>query len=300
MIARVGFSGLGIMGRPMARNLLKAGFAMRVHSRTRARVDELVAAGAQAGQSPRDVAAHSDVLITMLPDTPDVREVMLGGEGVAVGGHSGLVVIDMSTISPSATQEIAGALASRGVRMLDAPVSGGESGARAGTLSIMVGGDEAVCNECRPVFAALGSRVTYIGPHGHGQIAKLCNQVVSVVTLQAVAEGLVLAAKAGVNVERVIEALSGGAADSWNLRNQGPRMLGRDFAPGFFVHLQQKDLRLAMVLANEAQVPLPGTALVQQFFSAIEASGGSKLGVQALILALERLAAIEPRTKAKS
>ena len=291
MSSRVGFIGLGIMGRPMARNLLKAGFAVTAHSRTRARVDELVADGAQAAGAAREVAARSDVVITMVPDTPDVRAVMLGPDGVLEGAHAGLTAIDMSTISPAATQEIARALGARGVRMLDAPVSGGETGAIAGRLSIMVGGEEAVFNECRPLLAAMGTRITYIGPHGHGQIAKLCNQVVGVVTLQAVAEGLMLAAKAGVDVGRVIEALSGGAADSWNLRNQGPRMLARDFTPGFFVHLQQKDLRLAMELANGARAPLPGTALVQQLFTAVEAGGGSRHGVQALILALEGLAA---------
>ncbi len=291
--ARIGFIGLGIMGRPMARNLLKAGFAVTAYSRTRARVDELVADGAQVAGSPREVAARSDVVITMVPDTPDVRAVMLGPDGVIEGAHAGLTAIDMSTIAPSATQEMAGVLGRRGVRMLDAPVSGGESGAIAGTLSIMVGGEESVFNECRPVLAAMGTRITYIGPHGHGQIAKLCNQVVGVVTLQAVAEGLMLAAKAGVDVARVIEALSGGAADSWNLRNQGPRMLARDFAAGFFVHLQQKDLRLAMELANAARAPLPGAALVQQLFTAVEAGGGSHHGVQALILALERLAGNE-------
>jgi 2-hydroxy-3-oxopropionate reductase len=290
MLSRVGFIGLGIMGRPMARNLLQAGFTVVAHSRTRARVDELVAVGALAGESPRDVSARSQVVITMVPDTPDVRGIMLGSQGVIEGAHDGLIAIDMSTISPAATQEIAAELAARGVRMLDAPVSGGESGASAGTLSIMVGGDEALFNECRPVFAAMGKRITYIGPQGHGQIAKLCNQVVSALTLEAVAEGLVLAAKAGVDVQRVIEALSGGAADSWNLRNQGPRMLRRDFAPGFFVHLQQKDLRLAMELCRALQAPLPGAALVQQLLTAVEAQGGRDLGTQALVLALERLA----------
>jgi 2-hydroxy-3-oxopropionate reductase len=297
MPSRVGFIGLGIMGRPMACNLLKAGFTVVACSRTRARIDELIAAGAEAGQSPREVAARSDVVISMVPDTPDVRAVCLGPDGVLEGAHPGLIVIDMSTISPAASREIAAALATRGVRMLDAPVSGGESGAIAGTLSIMVGGEEALFEACRPVFAAMGSRITYIGPQGHGQIAKLCNQVVSVLTLEAVAEGLVLARKAGVNVGRVIEALSGGAADSWNLRNQAPRMLARDFAPGFFVHLQQKDLRLVMELASTLQVPLPGAALAQQLLRAVEAEHGSKLGVQALVLALEQLAGIRAQAE---
>jgi 2-hydroxy-3-oxopropionate reductase len=289
---RIGFIGLGIMGRPMAGNLLKAGFRVVAHSRTRRAVDALVELGAEAGTSPGDVGARCDAVITMLPDTPDVRSVMLGPGGVIDGAHDGLIAIDMSTISPTATQEIAAALAAKGVRMLDAPVSGGESGAIAGSLSIMVGGDAAVCAECQPVFAAMGTRVTHVGPHGHGQIAKLCNQVVGVLTLEAVAEGMVLAGKAGVDVPRVIEALSGGAADSWMLRNQAPRMLARDFAPGFFVRLQQKDLRLVMELAATLGVPLPGTALVHQLFSAVEAGGGGELGTQALVLALERLAGI--------
>lgn len=293
MSTRVGFMGLGIMGRPMASNLLKAGFCVVAHTRTRSKVDALVALGAEAGSSPRDVATRSDIVITMVPDTPDVRHVMLGADGVIEGAHDGLVAIDMSTISPTATQEIAAVLASQGVHMLDAPVSGGEAGAIAGTLSIMVGGDEAVFTQCQPVFAAMGKRITYIGPHGHGQIAKLCNQVVGVLTLEAVAEGVVLASKAGVDVRRVIDALSGGAADSWMLRNQAPRMLARDFAPGFFIHLQQKDLRLVMELAGKLSAPLPGTALVHQLFSAVEAAGGGALGTQALVLALERLAGLD-------
>jgi len=292
---RVGFIGLGIMGQQMASNLLKAGFRVVAHSRTRSKVDALVALGAEAGTSPRDVARRCDVVITMVPDTPDVRHVMLGPDGVIEGAHDGLIAIDMSTISPTATQEIAATLAAKGVRMLDAPVSGGQSGAIAGTLSIMVGGDAAVFKQCEPVFAAMGTRITHIGPHGHGQITKLCNQVVGVLNLQAIAEGLVLATKAGVDVQRVIDALSGGAADSWMLRNQAPRMLARDFAPGFFIRLQQKDLRLVMELAGTLGAPLPGTALVHQLFSAVEATGGGELGTQALVLALERLAGLDSR-----
>ena len=289
----IGFIGLGIMGRPMARNLLKAGFAVVAHSRTRSRVDELANAGAVAGVSPRDVAMRSEVVITMVPDTPDVRQVVLGADGVYEGAHDRLVVIDMSTISPSATCEIAATLGQRDIRMLDAPVSGGEVGAIKGALSIMVGGAAEVFEECRPILAAMGDKITHVGPQGHGQIAKLCNQVAGVLSLQAVAEALMLATKAGVDANKVIEALSGGAADSWNLRNQGPKMLKRDFAPGFFIHLQQKDLRLAMELASQLNTPLPGGALVHQLFNAVEAHGGRELGVQALIQALEKLAGVE-------
>ena len=295
MITRVGFIGLGIMGRPMALNLLKADFQVVAWSRTATKIASLVEAGAEAATSPREAAAHADAVITIVSDTPDVREVMLGSDGVIEGAHPGLIAIDMSTISPAATVEIAATLQSAGIRMLDAPVSGGEAGAIAGSLSIMVGGDAAVFNECKPVFAAMGKRITYVGAQGHGQIAKLCNQVIGVLTLEAVAEGMVLAAKAGVDVQRVVEAVTGGAADSWMLRNQAPRMLARDFAAGFFIHLQQKDLRLVMELANRVHAPLPGTALVQQLFSAVEANGGSDLGTQALVLALERLANVEAK-----
>ncbi len=290
MALRIGFIGLGIMGRPMAENLLKAGFGVVAHSRTRAKVDALVGCGAEAGASPQEVAARSDVVITMLPDTPDVHAVMLGSDGVVAGAHPGLVAIDMSTISPLATREIAAELARHGVAMLDAPVSGGESGAVTATLSIMVGGDAEVVERCRPVFAAMGKKITHIGPQGHGQITKLCNQAVAVLNLQAVCEGVTLATKAGVDAKRVIEALSGGAADSWMLRHQAPRILARDFAPGFFIHLQQKDLRLVLELAAQLKLPLPGTALVQQMFTAVEAAGGGALGTQALVQALERLA----------
>jgi 2-hydroxy-3-oxopropionate reductase len=292
-VKTIGFIGLGIMGGPMARNLLRAGFRVVAHSRTRAKVDALAVDGAQPAANPAEVARHSDALITMVPDTPDVRQVLLGESGVIEGAAAGLVVIDMSTISPTATREMAQALAQRGVQMLDAPVSGGEIGAINAKLSIMVGGDAAVFERCRAVLAALGDKITYVGPQGHGQITKLCNQVAGVLSLQAVAEALLLATKAGVDPHKVIEALSGGAADSWNLRVQGPKMLQRDFAAGFFVHLQQKDLRLAMQLAGELSAPLPGAALVQQLFNAVEAHGGGKLGVQALVLALEELAGMQ-------
>lgn len=281
------FIGLGIMGRPMARNLLAAGFPLTVHSRTAARADGLLAEGAVWVSSPAAAARRSDVVITMVPDTPDVQEVLLGPEGVIAGAHAGLTVIDMSTISPTATCQMAGALKQQSIDMLDAPVSGGEVGAIRATLSIMVGGDAAVFERCRSVFAALGEKITHVGPQGHGQITKLCNQIAGVLSLQAVVEALLLATKAGVDANKVIEALSGGSADSWNLRNQGPKMLQRDFAPGFFIHLQQKDLRLALELAGQLDLPLPGAALVQQLLGVVAAHGGASLGVQGLVRALE-------------
>ena len=288
---RVGWIGLGIMGRPMARNLLKAGFRVVGYSRTKAKVDELVAAGGEAAQSPADVARRVEVTITMVPDAPDVEAVLFGTDGVVEAAQPGHVVVDMSTISPTATRLFAQRLASRGIEMLDAPVSGGESGAREGTLSIMVGGNEEVFVRCRPIFEALGRKITFMGAHGSGQMTKLCNQVAGVLTLQSVVEALLLAHAGGLDLHRVIEALSAGSADSWNLRNQGPKMLARDFAPGFFVRLQQKDLRIAPETAAELGLPLPGTALVRELFRVVEAYGGGELGVQALITALERMAA---------
>jgi 2-hydroxy-3-oxopropionate reductase len=289
----VSFIGLGIMGRPMARNLLAARFPLVVHSRTASKADGLVAEGAVWADSPAEAARRSDVVITMVPDTPDVRQVLLGRDGVVAAARPGLVVIDMSTISPAATREMAAVLKETGVDMLDAPVSGGEVGAIRGTLSIMVGGDAAVFERCRPVLAAMGEKITHVGPQGHGQITKLCNQIAGVLSLQAVVEALLLATKAGVDANKVIEALSGGSADSWNLRNQGPKMLQRDFAPGFFIHLQQKDLRLALELAGQLGVPLPGAALLQQLFGVVAAHGGGNLGVQGLVRALEIMAGVE-------
>jgi len=289
-IRRVAWIGLGTMGRPMSYNLQRAGFQVVGFSRSPQRVEPLVAAGGEAATDPAEAAHKADAVITMLPDTADVEQVLFGDKGVVHGIRAGCVVIDMSTISPRATRVFAQRLAVHGVEMLDAPVSGGETGARQATLSIMVGGKEEVFEHCRPIFSALGRKITYIGPHGSGQIAKLCNQVAGVLTLQSVCEALLLAAAAGVDVQRVIEAMSAGAADSWNLRHQGPKMLARDFNPGFYVRLQRKDLRLAAELAASVGVPLPACALVDQFFAAVEAQGGAELGVQALLLALEGLA----------
>lgn len=289
-IERVGWIGLGIMGRPMSHNLQRAGFHVIGFSRTPQRLEPLVAAGGEAATSPADVARRSEVVITMVPDTPDVEQVLFGEHGVVQGVRPGTIVIDMSTISPAATRCFAQRLAVHGVEMLDAPVSGGETGARQGTLSIMVGGKEPVFEQCRPIFAALGRKITYVGLHGSGQVTKLCNQVAGVLTLQSVCEALLLAKASGVDVHRVMEALTAGSGDSWNLRHQGPKMLERDFQPGFYVRLQRKDLRLACELGTSVGVPLPGTALVDQLFAAVEALGGSESGVQALILALEALA----------
>jgi 2-hydroxy-3-oxopropionate reductase len=286
---RVGVIGLGIMGAPMARNLLAAGHAMTVHGRTRARVDALVEAGAAAAGSPAELAGQVEAVITMLPDTPDVEAVIAGPAGILAGARPGLLAIDMSTIAPDAARALAARAASHGVVLLDAPVSGGEQGAIAGTLSIMVGGEREGFERAAPVFAALGRQVTYMGGPGQGQMTKLVNQVVGATTLAAVAEGVLLAARAGLDPAAVVRALEGGAAASWMLREQAPRMQRRDFTPGFMVRLQQKDLRLALAAANRLGVPLPVTALVQQLFAAVEARGGGALGTQALLTALEAL-----------
>src|SRR5579885_3575831 len=245
---RIGVIGLGIMGAPMARNLLRAGHAVVVYGRTRARVAALLAAGATAAPSPAALAAEVDAVVTSLPDTPDVEAVYLGEQGVLAGARPGLLAIDTSTIAPEAA---------RGVAFLDAPVSGGEQGAIAGTLAIMVGGEAEAVERARPIFAAIGRQTTHMGGPGQGQATKLVNQVIGAVTLAAVAEGIVLATRAGLDPAQVVAAVGGGAAASWMLANLGPRMQRRDFAPGFMVRLQQKDLRLALAAAARLGVPLP-------------------------------------------
>lgn len=287
---RTGFIGLGIMGRPMARNLLKAGYQLTVWNRSRPGIDALAAEGAAEADSPLAVAEQSDIVITILGDSPDTEQVALGERGVIEGAHEGLIHIDMSTISPAVTRRIAERYALAGVEMLDAPVSGGETGAINGTLSIMAGGKRDVFDRCRPLFEALGKTIVYCGPAGAGQVVKLCNQVVVAVNNLAMAEALVLAKKAGVEPATMVEAVRAGAGSSWALLNLAPKILEGDFAPGFKVWQQQKDLRLALELANQGSTPLPGTALVHQLFAALEAEGLGDAGTQALVKALEKLA----------
>lgn len=287
---RVGVVGTGIMGAPMARNLLRAGHTVLVHNRTPARTTALIEAGATAAPSPRVLAAGVDAVVVCVPDTPDVEMVVMGPDGVLAGATPGLLLIDTSTIAPRAARTLAEHAAAQGVDMLDAPVSGGEQGAISGTLSIMVGGRREAFDRAAPIFAALGKRATYMGGAGQGQMTKMVNQVVGAVTLAAVAEGIVLGAGAGLDPTALIEAVGGGAATSWMWTNLGPRMQRRDFAPGFMVKLQQKDLRLALAAAAEVATPLPMTALVQQLFSAVEAHGDGALGTQAIVTALEALA----------
>ena len=283
---RVGVIGLGIMGAPMARNLLRAGHEVVVRGRSRGRIEPLIALGAREAASPAAVARAVEVVVTSLPDGPDVEQVVTGREGVLAGASAGLLVIDTSTIAPDVARALAERAAASGVDFLDAPVSGGQQGAIDGTLSIMVGGAADAVTRARPVLDAIGRKVTYMGGPGKGQMTKLVNQVVGVTTLAAVAEGLLLAARAGLDPTAVIEAVGSGAAASWQLSNLGPRMQKGDFAPGFMVRLQQKDLRLALAAASSLDVPLPATAVVHQLLAMVEARGGGSLGTQALITAL--------------
>ncbi len=293
---RVGFIGLGIMGRGMARNILKAGFPLRVWNRTASRMDELAAEGAGPASSPGDLAFHSDIIITCVSDTPDVEQVLLGEGGVIHGARPGSLVIDMSTISPRATQRIAAHLAERHIHMLDAPVSGGSEGAARGTLSIMVGGDVTQFERALPVFQAMGKTITHLGPVGAGQTTKLVNQILVVGHALAMSEALLFAQAGGVDLRKALEAVSGGAAGSWMLSNRGPQILARDWRPGFTIDLQQKDLRLVLQEADRLGVPLPGTALIHQLYRTLQARGLGHEGNHALIKALENLAGIEVGT----
>ena len=291
----VGFIGLGIMGQPMARNLLKAGFGLVVHTRTRHKADGLLAGGALWADCPAAVARQAPMVITMVADSPDVEQVVLGPQGVIEGVRPGGVVIDMSTVSPRVERAIAQQLATRGVAYMDAPVSGGSWGAIQGTLAIMVGGEEDAFWRALPIFEAMGKSITYMGPSGAGQVTKLVNQVLVAVTLSGVAEALVFGAKAGADLTKTIEAVKGGAAGSWQLANLGPRILKGDFAPGFMITLQLKDLRLILEMAQELALPLPLTALVAQLYRAAAVDGKGECGTQAVVTVLERLAGVQAR-----
>ena len=297
MAEKIGFIGLGIMGNPMSKNLLKAGFDLTVYNRTRSKMEELLKEGAKSASSPKEVSESSEVIITMLTDSPDVEEVVLGPEGVLEGVKANSVVIDMSTISPKVTQKVAARLKEKSAHMLDAPVSGGLWGAVSATLAIMVGGERSIFDRCMPIFEAMGKTITYTGSHGMGQTTKLINQILVANTMNAVAEALVFAAKAGADLETTIEAVAGGAAGSWQLANLGPRIIKGDFAPGFMVKLQQKDLRLILEAAQEMKVSLPATSLVHQFFASLEANGHSEEGTQALVQVHEKLAGVKARVK---
>jgi len=287
----IGFIGLGIMGRPMAHNLLKAGFSLVVQNRHQAVTDEFLAAGARAATRPHDIAASCDVVITMLPGPAQVEEVLLGPGGVIEGAHEGLVVIDMSTIAPEVASTLAARLAEHGVSMLDAPVSGGDKGAIAGTLSIMVGGDEATYKRCLPIFETLGKTIVHVGASGAGQVVKACNQVVVALIIEAVSEALVLGSKAGVDPGKILQVLGGGLAANRVIELRGASMLAHDFTPGGRVRFHHKDLGFALETARRYGVALPATALVDQMFASLVAKGRGDLDHSALLTYLEDLAA---------
>jgi 3-hydroxyisobutyrate dehydrogenase len=286
---KIGFIGLGIMGQPMCLNLLKSGYPVTVYNRTTSKLDTVIKNGAKKADTPSQVAKESEIIITIVTDSEDVEEVILGQKGVIHGARAGSVVIDMSTISPSVTQDIAKQLSSNDIDMLDAPVSGGDVGAKAGSLAIMVGGKKEVLERCMPVFQVVGKTITHVGTHGMGQTVKLCNQILVSVTNMAVCEALLLAKKSDVDPDVMIKATENGAAGSWQLSNLGPKMAERDFAPGFMIDLQQKDLRLALERVRELSLSSPALALVHQLFSSCQAHGEGRKGTQALIKSFERL-----------
>lgn len=290
MAEQIGFIGLGIMGKPMALNLRKAGYALTVYSRGRGPVEELVAAGASAASSPREVAQRSDVVITMLPDSPQVREVVAGPDGVLAGVRTGALLIDMSTISPVVARELAAEAAAKGASMLDAPVSGGDVGAREGTLSIMAGGGEADFTRALPIFEALGKTIVHVGGEGAGQVVKACNQIVVALTIEAVSEALVLGSKAGVDPAVILQVLSGGLAGNKVMELRRANFLQHDFAPGFKVALHHKDLGIALAAGRQYGVPLPVTALVDQLLEALLQRGQGEQDHSALLTVIEDLA----------
>jgi 2-hydroxy-3-oxopropionate reductase len=292
MAEQIGFIGLGIMGKPMARNLLKAGYELVVHNRSRGAVDELMAEGGAvtAADTPRAVAEQAQIVITMLPDSPDVRDVVFGADGVLEGIQQGALLIDMSTIAPATSIEVSEALQGRGASALDAPVSGGDKGAIAATLSIMVGGAEADFQRAMPLFEAMGKTIVLVGGPGAGQTVKACNQIVVAIHYAAVSEALVLGAKAGVDPEKIVQVLSGGLAGSRVMEMRGPGMIEHNFQPGFRINLHRKDLAIAMSTGQEYSVPLPVSALVTQFYESMAARGQGDLDHSALLTLFEDLA----------
>jgi len=294
---RVGFIGLGIMGKPMARHLLQAGYPLTVHNRSRAAVQELVASGAAEAFSPREVAQKSDIVITMLPDSPDVEAVALGPEGLIEGLSAGDIYVDMSTIAPSVAIQVAQALAAKGVHCLDAPVSGGDVGAINATLSIMVGGDQETFDQVRPLFEVLGQTITLCGPNGAGQTVKACNQIQVALNFVGMAEALVLGAKAGVDPAVIVQVLSAGYAQSRVMDVRGPRAIRGDFQPGFKSKFHFKDLNIILKTGNDYGVPLPATSLVHELFAALLAAGRGDLDHSAILTVLEDLAKVQARTK---
>lgn len=286
----VGYIGLGIMGKSMARNILKAGFPLVVHNRSRASVNELVAEGAREAFSPAEVASRTDIVFTNLPDSPDVEKVVLGPDGIIEGVHDGQVYVDNSTIKPAVARKIAGILAGKGVEALDAPVSGGDIGARDATLTIMVGGEERALHIAMPVFQAIGKTVTHVGKSGAGQVAKAANQIMVAAQMVAMGELLVLAQKTGVDPAKVVDAIRAGAAQCWTLDVKPQRLLAGNRQPGFKAYMQAKDLNIVLDTAREYGVPLPATAENAQLYNAMLQMGMAELDNSAVIGVIEALA----------
>ena len=289
-MANLGFIGLGIMGKPMAGHLLAAGNTVHVYDVVAASIKEVAGKGGVACQSSKEVAQKSDIIFMMVPDTPDVEAALFGKDGVAEGVKSGSIVVDMSSISPIATKEFAKKLAAMGVKMLDAPVSGGQVGAENATLSIMVGGEPKVFEQIKPYFELMGKNIVHIGGNGDGQTCKVANQIVVAETIMAISEALLFASKAGADPQKVREALLGGFAQSRILDLHGKRIIERTFAPGFRIRHQQKDLNNALQGARSLGMSLPGAAVAQELFNAVSAQGDIDLDHSALVLALEKMA----------
>jgi 2-hydroxy-3-oxopropionate reductase len=289
MKERIGFIGLGLMGRPMAHHLLTAGYQLTVFNRSRRAIDELVSAGAVAADSPRDVAKQSDIVITMLPDGPDVESVILGENGLQEGMLEGMLIIDMSTISPITTTHIASVLEAHHVGLLDAPVSGGEEGAKSATLSIMVGGSEEHFQRAQPIFAVLGKTITHCGPTGSGQIVKACNQVLVALIIEAISEALVLGAKSGVAPDIILKVLRAGLGQNRFMDLRGTSMIQHSFEPKGKASFHLKDLRIAKQLAQANDVILPMTMMVEQLFASLIANGKGELDHSALLTVIEAL-----------
>ena len=293
---RIGFIGLGIMGRHMASHLLNAGYPLVVYDISSDAMLNAVAANAQASSSCKDVAEQSDVVISMVPDSPDVEKVALAENGIIAAARSGLIYIDMSTISPDMARNVASTLGEKGVRCLDAPVSGGEMGAKNAALSIMVGGEEELFNEVKPIFEVLGKTVTLCGGSGSGQIVKACNQIQVAINIIGMSEALVFAMKAGVDPAIVLKVLSGGYAQSRVMDVRGPKVIRREFEPGFKSRFHFKDLNIILETAKKMNVPLPATAVTYQIFNALMAAFKGDLDHTAIITVLEQLACVEVKT----
>ena len=293
---KIGFIGLGIMGKPMAGHLIDAGYELVVHNRNRDAVDELVGKGAIEAHSGKEVAEQSDIVITMLPDSPDVESVALGEGGIIEGAHEGLILVDMSTIAPSVTTQVGEVLAEKGVKSLDAPVSGGDIGAQNATLSIMVGGDEDTFNAVKPLFDVMGQSAILCGPLGAGQTVKACNQILVAVTIAGVSEALTMGTKAGVDPIKIVQVLSGGLARCGVLENRGERMVNGDFDPGFRIRLHYKDLNIIQKTSNDFGVPLPVTSEVFELFKTAMVKGRGELDHSGLLTVVEDMSNIQART----